>query len=435
MTAKVPLQEQPFISHLIELRDRLMRMMLAVLVIFLVLFPFGNDIYVFIADPLMRVLPEGTTMIATQVASPFLTPFKLALVTAVFAAMPYLLHQVWGFIAPGLYYHERRLALPLLASSILLFYLGAAFAYFVVFPLVFAFLTAAAPEGVAVMTDITHYLDFVLTLFFAFGLAFEVPIATIMLVLAGVTTPEDLASKRPYVIVGAFVIGMMLTPPDIISQTLLALPMWVLFEIGILLSRVIVRMRQREEESEYAEQQVGGALATGAAAGAASAADEGDFSPLDEHEMEDEFSRIEREFAELERQVEKEAAEQRAAHGQPADADDVAKDAADAGQEAGAADQETEYDHAAEVNQPSQDTPGPDTPAWTEQDGADMLDEEAFPARSAVEALVDAKLEQVAALRATEAFGEARRLLYEVLSEGNPQQVKVARNILEQLDS
>jgi sec-independent protein translocase protein TatC len=430
MTDKAPLQEQPFISHLIELRDRLMRMLLAVLVIFLALFPFGNDIYVFIADPLMRVLPEGTSMIATQVASPFLTPFKLALVTAVFVAMPYLLHQVWGFIAPGLYYHERRLAMPLLASSIVLFYLGAAFAYFVVFPLVFAFLTGVAPEGVAVMTDITHYLDFVLTLFFAFGIAFEVPIATIMLVLAGVTTPEDLASKRPYVIVGAFIIGMLLTPPDIISQTLLALPMWLLFEVGIVFSRLIVRMRQRERDSEYAEQKVGGALATGAAGGAAAAADDGDFRPMDDQEMEDEFSRIEREFAELERQVEKEAAEQRAAHGQPADADGVAKDAADAGQEADTADQETEYDHAAEVNQPPAETPG-----WSAQDGADMLDEEEFPARSAIEALVDAKLEQVVALRATEAYGEARRLLYEVLSEGNPEQVKVARNILEQLDS
>jgi sec-independent protein translocase protein TatC len=430
MTDKVPLQEQPFISHLIELRDRLMRMLLAVLVIFLALFPFGNDIYVFIADPLMKVLPEGTSMIATQVASPFLTPFKLALVTAVFVAMPYLLHQVWGFIAPGLYYHERRLALPLLASSILLFYLGAAFAYFVVFPLVFAFLTGVAPEGVAVMTDITHYLDFVLTLFFAFGLAFEVPIATIMLVLAGVTTPDDLAAKRPYVIVGAFIIGMLLTPPDIISQTLLALPMWVLFEVGILLSRAIVRMRQREEDSEYAEQKVGGALATGAAAGAASAADDGDFRPMDDQEMEDEFSRIEREFAELERQVEKEAAEQRAALGEPADADAAEKDAGDAAQEADAGDQETEYDHAAEVNQAA-----PEANGWSPQDGADMLDEEEFPARSAIEALVDAKLEQVAALRATEAFSEARRLLYEVLSEGNPEQVRVARNILEQLDS
>ncbi len=234
MSDKAPLAEQPFLSHLVELRDRLIRMVLAILVIFLGLFPFGNDIYIFIADPLMAVLPEGTRMIATQVASPFLTPFKLALVAAVFVAMPYILHQFWGFVAPGLYQHEQRLALPLLVSSILLFYLGAAFAYAVVFPLVFAFLTSVAPEGVAVMTDITHYLDFVLTLFFAFGIAFEVPIATIVLVLAGATTPQKLASKRPFVIVGAFIIGMLLTPPDIISQTLLALPMWLLFELGLL---------------------------------------------------------------------------------------------------------------------------------------------------------------------------------------------------------
>ncbi|MGB5640158.1 MAG: twin-arginine translocase subunit TatC, partial [Sedimenticolaceae bacterium] len=244
------LPEQPFISHLIELRDRLMRMVLAVLIIFLGLFPFGNDIYVFVADPLMKVMPEGTSMIATQVASPFLTPFKLALVAAVFIAMPYLLHQFWGFIAPGLYQHEKRLAVPLLASSVFLFYLGAAFAYVVVFPLVFAFLTGVAPEGVAVMTDITHYLDFVLTLFFAFGLAFEVPIATIVLVMAGATTPQKLAAKRPYVIVGAFVIGMLLTPPDIISQTLLALPMWLLFEVGLLLSRMLVRDRAKRKREE-----------------------------------------------------------------------------------------------------------------------------------------------------------------------------------------
>jgi sec-independent protein translocase protein TatC len=282
MSDNAQLPEQPFLSHLIELRDRLMRMLLAILIIFLGLFPFGNDIYVFVADPLMKVLPEGTSMIATQVASPFLTPFKLALVTAVFITMPYLLHQFWGFIAPGLYQHEKRLAFPLLASSVMLFYLGAAFAYFVVFPLVFAFLTGVAPEGVAVMTDITHYLDFVLMLFFAFGLAFEVPIATIVLVLAGATTPDKLAAKRPYVIVGAFVIGMVLTPPDIISQTLLALPMWVLFEIGLVFSRMVVR-RRKEREAEAADAEA-----------------DDDYEPLDEQQMEDEFDRIEREFDELE---------------------------------------------------------------------------------------------------------------------------------------
>ena len=203
----------------------------------------------------MAVLPEGTSMIATQVASPFLTPFKLSLVAAVFVAMPYLLYQMWGFIAPGLYQHEKRLAMPLLASSVVLFYLGVAFAFYVVFPLVFKFLTSVAPEGVAVMTDISHYLDFVLTLFFAFGFAFEVPIATILLVWMGMTTPQDLAKKRPYIIVGAFVIGMLLTPPDVISQTLLALPMWVLFELGVIFSRFFVRQREeKEEEQEFAEE-------------------------------------------------------------------------------------------------------------------------------------------------------------------------------------
>jgi sec-independent protein translocase protein TatC len=400
MTDNTQLPEQPFLSHLVELRDRLMRMVLAILVIFLGLFPFGNDIYVFVADPLMRVLPEGTSMIATQVASPFLTPFKLALVSAVFLAMPYLLHQFWGFIAPGLYQHEKKLALPLLASSVLLFYLGAAFAFWVVFPLVFAFLTSVAPEGVAVMTDITHYLDFVLMLFFAFGLAFEVPIATIVLVLAGATTPENLAAKRPYVIVGAFVIGMLLTPPDIISQTLLAMPMWVLFEVGLILSRFVVRDRAKRDAEEDD--------LTPAAAGAAPVSTAG-FEPLDEDEMESEFDRIEREFEQLE------------APDEMPPGDDV---------------------HTTRPPGSSDDGDGSEDPGeasgghFTPEDSADMLDEEeAFPQRSAIEALVDAKLEQVVALRATGAFDEARRLLYEVLTDGNETQVKVARNILEQLDS
>ena len=420
MSNKSPLSEQPFLSHLVELRDRLMRMVLAILVIFLGLFPFGNDIYLFIADPLMKVLPEGTSMIATQVASPFLTPFKLALVSAVFIAMPYLLHQFWGFIAPGLYHHEKRLAFPLLASSVLLFYLGAAFAYFVVFPLVFAFLTGVAPEGVAVMTDITHYLDFVLTLFFAFGLAFEVPIATIVLVLVGATTPEKLATKRPYVIVGAFVIGMLLTPPDIISQTLLALPMWVLFEIGLVLSRLVVRSRERvRAEREGSEDDAlvpAGAGASAAGASAGVAAEEGTFKPLDEQEMEDEFDRIEREFDELGKDTDAST---------DASLDDTEEDPDDTSQ----GDAENE---AASTDQASAD----EAQDWTADDSADMLDEEeGFPSRSATEALVDAKLEQIVALRDVGAFDEARRLLYEVLTEGNETQVKVARNILEQLDS
>ncbi|QKT03180.1 twin-arginine translocase subunit TatC [Ectothiorhodospiraceae bacterium 2226] len=229
-------EEQGFVSHLMELRDRLLRSVLVVLLLFLALFPFANQLYVMLAEPLLRHLPHGSSMIATEVASPFLTPFKLALVVALFIAVPYLLYQLWAFVAPGLYQRERRLVLPLAVSSAILFYAGMAFAYFAVFPLVFGFLTAAAPEGVAVMTDISRYLDFVLKMFFAFGIAFEVPIAVILLVRMGATTPEQLRAKRPYVIVGAFVVGMMLTPPDVISQTLLALPMWILFELGVILS-------------------------------------------------------------------------------------------------------------------------------------------------------------------------------------------------------
>jgi sec-independent protein translocase protein TatC len=240
--------EQPFVSHLIELRDRILRAVLVVLAVFLGLFYFANDIYALLAQPLLSHLPAGGSMIATDVASPFLTPLKLTLVTAIFAAIPYLLYQMWAFIAPGLYTHERRLIVPLLLSSTLLFYAGMAFAYFVVFPLVFGFFTAAAPEGVAVMTDINKYLDFVLTLFFAFGVAFEVPIATILLVWMGVVTPAALVAKRPYIIVGAFVIGMLLTPPDIFSQTLLAVPMWILFEIGVFFSRFYVREAAAEDD-------------------------------------------------------------------------------------------------------------------------------------------------------------------------------------------
>jgi sec-independent protein translocase protein TatC len=228
--------EQPFISHLVELRDRLLRVVLVVVVIFLGLTPFANWLFSRLAGPLTRHLPEGSSMIAIEVASPFFTPFKLAMVIAIFAAMPYILYQAWAFIAPGLYRHERMRVFPLLVSSTLLFYLGAAFAYFVVFPLVFGFLTNTAPEGVAVMTDISRYLDFVLTLFFAFGIAFEVPVATVLLVWTGAVTPESLRAKRAYIIVGAFVIGMLLTPPDIISQTLLAVPMWLLFEVGVFMS-------------------------------------------------------------------------------------------------------------------------------------------------------------------------------------------------------
>jgi sec-independent protein translocase protein TatC len=239
-------KEQPFVSHLIELRDRLLRVVLAVTVIFLGLTPFANWLFTRLAGPLMAHLPEGSSMVAIDVASPFFTPFKLALVLSIFVAMPYILYQLWAFVAPGLYLHERKRVIPLLVSSTALFYIGAAFAYFAVFPLVFGFLTHTAPQGVEVMTDISRYLDFVLTLFFAFGIAFEIPVAVVLLVWTGVVEPQSLRGKRAYVIVGAFVVGMMLTPPDIISQTLLALPMWLLFEVGVFLGERFAPKKEQD---------------------------------------------------------------------------------------------------------------------------------------------------------------------------------------------
>ena len=232
-----PLDEpQPLTKHLLELRDRLLRAVLAIALVFFPLFYFSQDLYTLVAQPLMQSLPAGTSMIATDVTSPFLVPFKLTLYCSILLAMPIILHQAWGFISPGLYRHEKKFALPLLVSSITLFYGGVAFAYFVVFPVLFGFFTAIAPEGVAVMTDIGRYLDFVITLFIAFGLAFELPIAILLMVWSGITTVESLREKRPYVVVGCFVVGMLLTPPDIISQTLLAVPMWMLFEAGLFIA-------------------------------------------------------------------------------------------------------------------------------------------------------------------------------------------------------
>ncbi|WP_417516268.1 twin-arginine translocase subunit TatC [Marinobacter sp.] len=233
--------DMPLVEHLLELRNRLLKMVLAVVICFAAIYPFANELYLWLSEPIRSLLPIGQTMIATDITSPFFAPLKLALFLSVFAAIPIILYQLWSFVAPGLYAHEKRLAFPLLFTSVILFYLGAAFAYFVVFPLVFGFFTAIGPEGIVELPDISSYLNFVLKMFFAFGIAFEIPIATILLILSGVTTPADLAAKRPYVVVGCFVIGMMLTPPDIISQTLLAVPMWILFELGILFGRLAVR--------------------------------------------------------------------------------------------------------------------------------------------------------------------------------------------------
>jgi sec-independent protein translocase protein TatC len=238
------------ISHLIELRSRILKALLAVLVVFLCLFYFAQDLYQYLALPLIATLPEGSTMIATAVASPFLAPFKLTLVLSFFIAIPVVLYQIWAFVAPGLYRNEKKLIAPLLASSTLLFYAGMAFAYYVVFPLVFMFFNSVAPEGVLVSTDISSYLDFVLKLFFAFGLAFEVPIAVILMCWTGATTAESLRKKRPYVIVAAFVIGMLLTPPDVISQVLLAVPMWILFEIGVIIGGLYGNKRAQEPQDD-----------------------------------------------------------------------------------------------------------------------------------------------------------------------------------------
>ncbi len=251
--ADQPDVEQPFIAHLVELRDRLLRCVIAVLVVFLCLAPFTNQLYTFVAGPLIKHMPANGSMIATEVASPFFTPVKLTLVIAVFIAIPVLLHQAWAFVAPGLYRRERLLALPLLISSTILFYLGMAFAYYAVFPLVFAYMNSTAPEGVAVMTDITKYLDFVLKMFFAFGLTFEIPVATVLLVWAGIATPQSLAAKRPYIIVGAFTLGMLLTPPDVFSQTLMAIPMILLFEAGLLVSKLVIKYKSDSAAEEDAD--------------------------------------------------------------------------------------------------------------------------------------------------------------------------------------
>ncbi len=240
------------ISHLTELRSRLLRMVVAVLAVFLVLSPFAEEIFAIFAGPLMEQMPAGSSMVAFRVVSPFLTPFKLTLFVALFVAMPYVLYQAWAFVAPGLYKKEQRLVFPLMATSAFLFYLGAAFAYFVVFPLVFGFMQAVAPQGVAVTPDITEYLDFVMVMFFAFGMAFEVPVATVLLVWSGFTTPAKLGQKRAYVLLSAFVVGMLLTPPDVISQTLLAIPVYALYEIGIVLARVMVP-GHREVEAQQEE--------------------------------------------------------------------------------------------------------------------------------------------------------------------------------------
>jgi sec-independent protein translocase protein TatC len=336
-------------------------------------------------------------MIATQVASPFLTPFKLVLVVAIFVAMPYLLYQFWGFVAPGLYTHEKRFALPLLASSILLFYLGMLFAYFAVFPLVFGFFSAVTPEGVAQMPDIAFYLEFVLKLFFAFGIAFEIPIATILLVAIGATTPEALKQKRPYVIVGVFVAGMLLTPPDVISQTMLALPMWLLFEAGIFFSRFFMPKASDDDDPRSAE-----SLGSGArAAGAASASGTGDTDPVDQQ-----------------------APHQRGI---------LVGDEIDGGDrnEPGRYRPMTDEEMEAELD--AIEAEELEAEALAESTSKPDLGSEADQAPLALD-LIETLLRKANQLRASGDLANAKQLLYRVLEEGNADQRAVARNILVDMD-
>lgn len=246
-------QEMPLIAHLTELRSRLLRCIIVVFLLFLALFPFSQELYALVAAPVRELLPAGSTMIATGLPSTFFAPLKLISYLAIFIAVPYLLYQVWSFIAPGLYKHEKRIAVPVLISSILLFYIGMAFAYFVVFPIMVAFLTSVSPEGVVVMPEISQYLDLVLALFFAFGFAFEVPVATFLLIFVGIVDAAAVSKARPYVIVGCFIVGMLLTPPDVLSQILLAVPMWVLFEIGLVLGRIMTKRAAESTSTDLVE--------------------------------------------------------------------------------------------------------------------------------------------------------------------------------------
>ena len=246
-------REQSFLSHLVELRSRLLRAVIAVMLVFVALIPFAKRIYAVLAEPLMAKLPKGAQMVAIDVASPFFAPVKLAFFVALMVAMPMVLYQLWAFVAPGLYRHEQRLAKPLLASATFLFYLGCAFAYFLVLPVVFGFLTGIAPENVAVMTDISRYLDFVLVIFLAFGFSFEVPVAVVILVVLGWVSIEQLKEARAYVIVGAFIVAAVITPPDVVSQLMLAIPMCLLYEIGLIAARPLARRAVEERAAAEAE--------------------------------------------------------------------------------------------------------------------------------------------------------------------------------------
>jgi sec-independent protein translocase protein TatC len=436
-----PGTEQPFIAHLIELRDRLIRGLVAVLLAFLVLFPFSNTIYTYVAKPLMAQLPAGSTMIATEVATPFLTPFRLALVAAVFVAMPYLLFQLWSFVAPGLYRHEKRLAVPLLVSSIILFYVGVAFAYYIVFPLIFAFLIGTAPDGVAVMTDIAKYLDFVLALFFAFGLAFEIPIATVLVVIAGFVTPDQLIEKRPYVIVGAFVVGAFLTPPDVFSQTLLAVPMWLLFEAGVYFARMILR-QPKADEAEDTDPAPGPSpgLAPGGTAAPALAA------PAQPPAPSDGYTPGTRPWSPPGEGLGSDLATRLSGDGSlvvGGEIDGAPKDIPGRFVPMTEAEMEAELDAIEGEERAEARAAASQGPRGGSHDLAADGHPDAFPpARMAVadatpfspSELAEAKLRRVQDLRDHGNQSGARTLLYEILEEGDADQRMVARNILVQID-
>jgi len=251
--AKAPDEEQtelPLVSHLVELRDRLLKATGAILIVFVLLMNWSNDIYTFVAEPLIQSLPEGMTMISTGVMDPFFAPFKLTFMVAFFISIPFVLHQAWAFISPGLYRNEIKVTFPILVSSVILFYVGLAFCYYVVLGFLFQFFIESAPEIIQVTPDIKSYLDFVLKLFFAFGIIFEIPVATVLLVMSGITSPKDLAAKRPYIVISCFVVGMFLTPPDPFSQSMLAIPMWMLFEVGIIASRFVYKDDEEDSDSE-----------------------------------------------------------------------------------------------------------------------------------------------------------------------------------------
>lgn len=250
MSTPLPVVDMPLVAHLIELRTRVMRIMGVLMVLFFSLVYFRNDLYAAVSLPLRELLPPGSTMIATDVTAPFMAPFKLTFFVSLFIAVPYLLHQIWGFISPALYLREKRIAVPLLVSSVLLFYIGVSFAYFITLPAILGFFTKVGPDGVAMMTDINLYLDFVLKLFLVFGLTFEIPVAVFMVIWSGIVSSDSLIDKRRYVIVGCFFVAMFLTPPDAISMAMLAIPMWLLFEAGLFCGRIMEKRRKAAADAD-----------------------------------------------------------------------------------------------------------------------------------------------------------------------------------------